>query len=230
MSQTTPPAVQSEISGLGLCRYQKRSTGGCPVRRCAQSSGGSSAARAWRKYSPSAHNPVAESAGDASKPRREIRSRARSSRTSGDFSTGTMLTREKGDNRRGARRTARRDDGQGGPGRLRGESLRLPCRRHELRGRGDPRGDGGLQRVLAPEHGRDRERRRRTPGGILLQAGQDRALDRRGEVRHDRRGVDRALVAVLAGELRQLLPGERPAPGEQLVQEQARGSRCRCGR
>ena len=80
----------------------------------------------------------------------------------------------------------------------RAQALGLARRRDQLRRRRLPRRDRRLQRVAAGEHRGDGERRGRAALRVLLEAGEDRPLDRGVEVGHDRGGLDRPLVAVLA--------------------------------
>ena len=103
----------------------------------------------------------------------------------------------------------------------RSQPLALARRGHELR-RGSLAGlDRGLERVAPGEETEYHERGRRPPPRLLLQAGEDRLLDRRRETGDEGRRLDRPLVAVLARQLGHAAAAERAPAGEQLVEEEA---------
>ena len=113
------------------------------------------------------------------------------------------------------------DGGEAGPRDARAQAFGLAGRRHELRRRGLPRRDRRLEGVAAGEHRGHDEGRGRAALRVLLEAGEDRPLDRGVEVGDDRRRLDRPLVAVLARELREPLALEGAAPRDELVDQQA---------
>ena len=103
------------------------------------------------------------------------------------------------------------------------QALGLPRRRHELGRRRLARRDGRLERVAAGQHRGDDERRGGAAPRLLLEAGEDRPLDRGVETGHEGRRLDRPLVAVLAHELGQGLALEGAAARVELVQHEAEG-------
>ena len=120
--------------------------------------------------------------------------------------------------------------GQQAPGDRGPQALGLARRRDELGRRRLARRDRRLERVAAGQHRGDDERGGGAAPRLLLEAGEDRPLDRGVEAGHEGRGLDRPLVPVLADEARPAsCPGTR---GGRCTARTARGRgrRCRCGR
>ena len=219
-------------SGRGLCRYQNGTSGGSPVASESQR-----VARAVALLGPaqvvarrSAKPTSRQSTGFA---RAEPRQRARGPGPRAPPGSSRPAPREQLARpwSAGSSEHAQHDDGEARPGRPRAQPLGLAGRRDELGRRRLARRDRRLERVAA----RRASRRRRGPRAagasrLLLEAGEDRALDRRVEVGHERRGLDRPLVAVLARELGEALALEGAPAGDELVDQRGRARRCRCGR
>ncbi len=99
--------------------------------------------------------------------------------------------------------------------------MSLAGRGHDLGRRRLPRRERRFERVAAREHRRHDVRGRRPPPRLLLEAAQDRPLDRRVEPGHERRRLDRPLVAVLARVLRERLALEGAPARVELVEHEA---------
>ena len=124
----------------------------------------------------------------------------------------------------------RDDDGEIDEGRSRTEAGRLSGVGHDLRRRRLPRRESGGQGIAARERGRHREHRGWTLGRIALEAAQDRALDRGIQVSAPGATGSAGVESLRVREsLRQRLAFEGLLAGEDLVEHEARASRCRSG-
>ncbi len=123
--------------------------------------------------------------------------------------------------RRGQEQSAQHDHEEARPRRSRTQPLGRAGRRDQLRRRGLARCDRGLERVAAGEHRGDDEGRGGPALRVLLEAREDRPLDRGVEVGDDRGGLDRPFVAVLARQLREPLALEGAPPRDELVDQEA---------
>ena len=107
------------------------------------------------------------------------------------------------------------------PGGARPQPLALTSRGDELGRRRLAGRDRRFERVAPGEHRGHHQCRGRPFARLLLEAGEDAALERRLEAGHQRRRIERPLVAVTASELGEALALEGTTPGHELVDHEA---------